>query len=248
MFHQLSQLVLSEFRLRYQGSILGYFWTLIKPLLLFVVIYVVFSVFLASSINNYAVYLLLGIILWTFFQEATSTGLQSLLNNRELISKLNFPRENLVLATNISAFITLLLNLIIFAVFYLTSGFSLNIDQFLFVFYLILFAFFTAGISLILSILFVRFHDLKHIWEVLLQILFWLTPIIYDPLIIPKSYRSFLSLNPIAKILSYCRNLLFSNQIPSLFHNFLLALGCLAVYVIGLLIFKKYSPKIAELI
>jgi len=248
MFHQLSQLVQSEFRLRYQGSILGYFWTLIKPLLLFGVIYIVFSVFLASTINNYAVYLLLGIIFWNFFSEATSTGLQVLLNNRELISKLNFPRENLVFATNISAFITLLLNLIVFAIFYFASGFHPNFDQFLFFFYLILFAVFTCGISLVLSILFIRFHDLKHIWEVVLQVLFWLTPIIYDPLIVPQSYRSFLSLNPIAKVLSYSRNLLFINQLPNPIKLSLFTLACLAIFAIGYYIFKKYSNQIAELI
>jgi lipopolysaccharide transport system permease protein len=244
--HIITELVKSEFKLRYRGSILGYLWTLIKPLLLFGVIYLVFSVFMRTPIANYQLYLLLGIIIWTFFSEATSVGLQSLLNNRDLITKIYFPRANIVLASVISSALTLLLNLIVFIIFYLASGFSLHFNQIIFLFYLVLLVIFTAAISLLLSILFTRYHDLKHIWEVLLQICFWLTPIVYDPLFIPEAYRFFLSLNPLAKMLSYSRNLFFYGTTPELLKLASLTIFCLGFFAVTYGIFRSQESKIAE--
>lgn len=244
--HILSELVKSEFKLRYRGSVLGYVWTLIKPLLLFGVIYLVFSVFMKTPIANYPLYLLLGIILWTFFAEATTLGLQSLLGNRDLIIKIYFPRINIVLASVVSSAITMLLNLIVFLVFYLFSGFGLQWGQLLFFFFLLLLVVFTAGVSFFLSILFIRFHDLKHIWEVLLQIMFWLTPIVYDPLFVPEGYRFFLSLNPLAKILSYSRNLFFYGTMPEFLKLGALSVFCLAVAGVAYWYFRGQEKRIAE--
>lgn len=242
----ITELVKSEFKLRYRGSILGYLWTLIKPLLLFGVIYLVFSVFMKTPIANYQLYLLLGIIIWTFFLEATSVGLQSLVNNRDLIIKIYFPRVNIVLASVISSAITLLLNLLVFLVFFLASGFSLQFTHLVFLFYLAILIIFTSAVCLLLSILFTRYHDLKHIWEVLLQILFWLTPIVYDPLFIPEAYRFFLSLNPLAKILSYSRNLFFYADLPEVLKLGALTLFCLSFFAATYAIFLSQESKIAE--
>lgn len=199
-----------------------------------------------TPIANYQLYLLLGIIIWTFFLEATSVGLQSLVSNRDLIIKIYFPRVNIVLASVISSAITLMLNLLVFLVFFLASGFSLQLTHLVFLFYLALLIIFTAAISLFLSILFTRYHDLKHIWEVLLQILFWLTPIVYDPLFIPEAYRFFLSLNPLAKILSYSRNLFFHGDLPEALKLTALTLFCLGLFAVAYRIFCTQESKIAE--
>ncbi len=216
--------------------------------MLFGVIYLVFSVFLKSPMQNYAVYLLLGIILWTFFTEATMTGMNSLLTKRDLITKIFFARENLVFATTISSMITLLLNLLIFAVFFFGSGLQLGWSSLLFVPYLGLLFLFTAGISLILASLYARFHDLSHIWEVILQILFWMTPIVYDLSFVPEQYRDWLYLNPMTQFISFSRRIFLIDQVPSLKQHFVLVAVSLLVFGIGYYFFKRQEFKVAEMI
>ncbi len=242
------QLVRGEFKLRYKSSLLGYFWTLFKPLMLFGVIYLVFSVFLKSPMQNYAVYLLLGIILWNYFSEATMNGMNSLVSKRDLVTKLYFPRETLVISANLSSLITLLLNLIIFAIFYAASQITPGFSIIYFLPYLLLLFLFSTGVSFILATLFSRFHDLSHIWEVLLQILFWLTPIIYDLSFVPEPYRKLLYLNPMTQFISFSRRLFIIDQVPSVKQHLVLLIGSLAVFAIGYYYFKKQEHLIAETI
>jgi len=242
------QLVRGEFKLRYKSSLLGYFWTLFKPLMLFGVIYLVFSVFLQNPQQNYAVYLLLGIILWTYFTEATMTGMNSLISKRDLITKIFFPRENLVYAANLSSLITLLLNLFIFAVFYFGAGLMPGWASLLFLPYLVLLFLFSTGISLILASLYARFHDLSHIWEVILQILFWITPIVYDMSFVPERFRDWLYLNPMTQFISFSRRIFLINQVPSVKQHLALLLVSIGTYAVGYWFFKKTEYKVAEMI
>jgi ABC-2 type transport system permease protein len=242
------ELVKGDFKLRYKGSLLGYFWTLFKPLMLFGVIYLVFSVFLKNPMVNYAVFLLLGIVLWTFFSEATMTGMNSLISKRDLITKIYFPRENIVLASVLSSFITLALNLIIFGVFYFGAGLLPGWTTLLFIPYLILLFLFTAGLTFILASLYARFHDLGHIWEVLLQVLFWLSPIVYDLSFVPESYRQWLYLNPLTQFISYSRRIFLINQSPSFKQNFILLIISAGTFALGYFFFKKQEYAIAETI
>jgi ABC-type polysaccharide/polyol phosphate export permease len=228
--------------------LLGYFWTLFKPLMLFGVIYLVFSVFLKSPMQNYGVYLLLGIILWTYFTESTQTGMNSLVNKRELITKIFFPRENLVYAANISSMVTLLLNLVIFALFFFGSGLHLGWSSLLFLPYVGLLFLFTTGLSLILASLYARFHDLSHIWEVILQILFWITPIVYDLSFVPDQYRQWLYLNPMTQFISFSRRIFLIDQVPSLKQHAVLLFTSLLVFALGYYFFKKQEYRIAEMI
>ena len=242
------QLVKGDFKLRYKGSMLGYFWTLFKPLMLFGVIYLVFSVFLRNPMQNYAVFLLLGIIIWTFFSEATMTGMNSLLSKRDLITKIYFPREVIILASVLSSFITLLLNLIIFAIFYVSAGLMPGVTTLLFIPSLFLLFLFTSGLTFILASLYARFHDLGHIWEVLLQILFWLSPIVYDLSFVPEAYRQWLYLNPLTQFISYSRRIFLINQSPSLKQNLLLLIISVGTFALGYYFFKRQEYIIAETI
>lgn len=242
------ELVKSDFKLRYKASLLGYLWTLFKPLMLFSVIYLVFSVFLKNLMENYAVYLLLGIVLWTFFSEATMTGMNSLISKRDLITKIYFPRENIIIASVLSSFITLLLNLIIFVVFFFGSGLLPGWSTLLFIPYLVLLFLFTAGLTFILATLYARFHDLGHIWEVILQILFWLSPIVYDLSFVPVAYQKWLYLNPLTQFISYSRRIFLINQMPSLKQHLILIVISLGTFAIGFFFFKKREYSIAETI
>ncbi len=242
----LAELVKSEFKLRYQNSFLGYFWTLIKPLLLFGVIYLVFSVFMQSPIPNYPVYLLLGIILWTFFSEATLIGMNSLLAKRDLITKIYFPRSIIIFASTLSSLITLLLNLVIFLVFMLVSGLPLHAEAFFFIIYIIELYMVATGITFLLASLYLHFRDLQHIWEILLQIGFWLTPIIYTVSIVPFKYHRYIFLNPLARIIEYSRDIFINHHIPDLSLNLVLLAMSVVIFVFGYTIFKSQAAKVAE--
>jgi ABC-type polysaccharide/polyol phosphate export permease len=241
-----SELVKAEFKLRYQNSYLGYFWTLIKPMLLFGVIYLVFSVFMKSPVENYPIYLLLGVLIWNFFSESTLIGMNTFLNKRELVTKIYFSRAALIFASTISSLITLLLNLIIFFVFLGISGVKPGFEAFFFLLYLIEIYLISTGITFILASLYIHFRDLQHIWEILLQIGFWLTPIIYPITIVPEKYHSLIFLNPLARVIEYSRDIFIRHHIPSLYLNFILVVITVVIFSGGYAIFKTQESKIAE--
>src|SRR3990167_1092649 len=155
------QLATTEFKLKYSGSVLGYIWSLVKPALLFGTLYVIFSFFfkLGRGVPNYPVYLLVGVVLWSFFAESTMSSLHSIVNRGDLIRKINFPKITIVLAATITALLTFMLNLLVVAVFLMFSSVNLSLSNLLFVFPLIVLFLFVMGLSLILASLFVKFRD-----------------------------------------------------------------------------------------
>jgi len=240
------ELVIAEFKLRYQNTFLGYFWTLIKPLMLFGVIYLVFSVFMRYPVENYAIYLLLGVLIWNFFSEATLIGMDTFINKREIVTKIYFPRSALVFASVISSLITLVLNMIIFFVFLAAAGVQPGWEALFFLVYLVEMFLIAAGVTFFLSALYIHFRDLKHIWEIALQAGFWLTPIIYPITIVPLEYHSLIFLNPWARVIEYSRDIFIRHHVPSLYLNVILALAAVAIFTIGWAFFKTQERKIAE--
>lgn len=240
------ELVIAEFKLRYQNTFLGYFWTLIKPLMLFGVIYLVFSVFMRYPVDNYAIYLLLGVLIWNFFAEATLIGMNTFINNREIVTKIYFSRSALIFASTISSLITLMLNMIIFFVFLAFSGVQPGFEALFFLVYLVEMYLIATGVTFILAALYIHFRDLQHIWEIALQIGFWLTPIIYPVTIVPFKYHSLIFLNPWARIIEYSRDIFIRHHVPSLYLNLILAVGAVVLFVLGYAFFKTQEPKIAE--
>lgn len=238
----------ADFKLRYKSSLLGYFWTLFKPLMLFGVIYLVFTIFLQNPLQNYAIYLLLGIVLWTCFSEATSTGMHSLESKRDLLIKLNFPRESIIIAAALNSFLTLALNLIIFAIFYAWNGLIPGWTVLAFLPYLVLFFLFTTGLTFILATLYAFFHDLAHIWEVMLQILFWLTPIVYDLSFVPEQYRFWLYINPMTQFISYSRRVFLIDSLPSVKQHLVLIAVSFGVFAFGYWFFKRSENRLVETI
>jgi len=241
------ELVKAEFKLRYQNSFLGYFWTLVKPLMLFGVIYLVFSVFMRYPVDNYPIYLLLGIIIWNFFAEATLIGMNTFLSKRDLVTKIYFSRAALVVASTISSIITLLLNMVVFFVFLFFSGVRPGPEAFFFVLYLVELYLIVTGVTFILASLYIHFRDVQHIWEILLQVGFWLTPIIYPITIVPVVYHRLIFLNPLARIIEYSRDIFIRHHIPDIGLNLVLGAMTLVIFFGGYAIFRTQQSKIAEL-
>ncbi|MGV9002160.1 MAG: ABC transporter permease [Candidatus Saccharimonadaceae bacterium] len=253
----LRELVVTDFKLRYQGSVLGYAWSLLKPLFLFAIMYVVFGVLVRlGSIEHYAVYLLLGVVLWTFFSEATNQGMMSIISRGDVIRKINFPKYIIVLSTTISALVNLTLNLVIVAILMLLNGVELHVSALLLPIYILELYIFALGLSFFLSALNVKYRDTGHIWEIIMQAAFYATPIIYPlALVIEKSALAakILMLNPVAQAIQDSRYALITKETitpAQLYDNPVYTLIpfiiVIATLIIGAVYFKKNSRFFAE--
>ncbi len=243
----IKQLAITDFKIRYNGSVLGYMWSLLNPLLTFAVLYLVFSVFMSmGGVPHYQLYLLLGIMLWNYFAEATNNGMQSMLYKSSLISKINFPKWIILVASNLTALFTLVLNLVVFFIFFAFSGAALMPMALMFLMCLIELLVLSFGVSLILSAFYLKYRDLGHLWSVLLQMGFWLTPITYLITTIPVRIRQLLILNPMARVIIDARDTLIYNTMPALRHTLISFLMIGVILYIGVLVFKRRSSRFAE--
>lgn len=258
----LRELVKTDFKLRYQGSMLGMAWSVLKPLMLFAVMYVVFVRFLrfGAGIPHFAVSLLLAQTLWAFFQEATSQGMQAIVGRGDLLRKLKFPKYIVVVSSTVSALINLVISLFVVLIFMIVNGVELRPTILLFPLVVVELYIFALGIAFLLSTMFVRFRDIGHIWDVIMQAWFYATPIIY-PLtqLINVGWLSVaklvLMLNPIAQIIQDARYLVVTTQTETIWglvgqQCWLLKLIPLLIIVIvllvGVTVFRRRSPYFAE--
>lgn len=252
----LIELVRTDFKLRYQGSILGYTWSLLKPLLMFVILYIVFVKFLkiGKGIEHYPVYLLLGIVLWGFFTEMTSQSLGSIVGRGDLIRKIKIPRWIIVISSSVSALINLFLNLVVIIIFIILNKVDLHASSLLLVFSLVELYVFSLGVSLLLSAAYVKYRDISYIWEVVLQAGFYATPILYPLTLIPNiTVQKILLINPIAQAVQTARyNVVTTQTVTSTvisdnkLYIMLPILITLATLLVGALYFKKESKYFAE--
>ena len=204
----LSELVKTDFKLRYQGSMVGYLWSLLRPLFMFMILYVVFTkVFpLGKGIPHYPVYLFMGIILWNFFAETTQQGLSSIVARGDLIRKISIPRWLIVLSTSISALINLALNLTVLVVFMALNHVAPMATIAWLPLIILEVYIFALGLAYFLSAVFVKFRDIQFIWELFIQAGFYVTPILYPLAQIPNVlYRKFIFMNPMAQAIQDAR-------------------------------------------
>lgn len=252
----LKQLVRTDFKLRYQGSALGYVWSLLRPLLLFVTLYFVFVKFLkvGNGIPHYPVYLLLGIVLWNYFTEVTMGGVGSIVGRGDLLRKLNFPKYVIVLAGSFSALINLALNFVVISIFMVVNHIGLTWEAIVLLPLVVELFIFAIGLAFFLSALYVKFRDVSYIWEVVLQAGFYATPILYPLTRIPHKYAKFLILNPIAQIIQDARYVLVTHQTQTINQVFggdkwiwgIPITFTLLVVMIAGIYFKKRSRFFAE--
>lgn len=251
----LAELVRTDFKLRYQGSVLGYAWSLLKPLLMFAILYVVFVHFLkiGSNIPHYPIYLLLGIVLWNFFAEMTGQSLISVVGRGDLIRKINIPRWMIVASASISAVINLCLNLIIVGIFMALNQVDLSWRIVLLPISLVELYVFALGVSLFLAAAFVKFRDLSNVWDVFLQAGFYVTPIFYPLSMIANDFiRKLLLTNPVAQVAQDVRyNVVTTQTITAgeLLHGWKMLIPYLlviTVFLFGIRYFRKESKYFAE--
>ena len=248
-------LAVTDFKLRFFGSALGYLWTLMRPLLLFGVLYVVFTevVKFGGGVDHYPVYLLTSLVLFTYFSETTTRGVLSLVERENLLRKMRFPRMVIPLSVALHAFFNLGLNLIVVFIFVLASGIEPRLAWLELIPLIALMVAFASGVTMLVSALYVRYRDVQPIWEVALQMLFYASPIIYVASTYPDSVENLAMANPIAAIVTEARHALIDPDAPSAAATIggavwlLVPLGVIAlVCVLGFWVFTREAPRIAE--
>jgi ABC-2 type transport system permease protein len=258
----LKELVKTDFKMRYQGSVLGYLWSVLKPIMLFIIMYIVFVKFLplGDGIPHYAVALLLAIVLWQFFGEVTGMGMNSVVGQGGLIRKVSFPKTIIILSVTINALINLVINLVVVLGFALVNKCSFHLHALLIIPEIIELVMFSMGVAFILSTLYVKFRDIGPIWEVFMQGAFYGTPIIYPITVILNRQNEWapilgkvIMLNPMAQIIQDSRYLLTDTSNPtiwSMMNHWYVAIMpiviSVVVFVIGLVVFNKSSKNFAE--
>ena len=249
----IKELAITDFKLKYQGSVFGYFWSLMKPLAYFGVLYIVFTkIFkIGGSIPYYPVYLLLGVMMFGFWGEATSGAMLSIASKGDLIRKVYFPRIVLVIASSLASLMTFFLNLFIVFLFALVLGVPLGVKTLLIFLVILEFYFFVLGVSFYLGALFVKYRDVGHIWEVFNQILFYATPIVYPLSLVPLKYAKIMILSPFAQIMQDMRGFIIGSQNVLTVSDywafyFIPHLLVIFIFVTGYYLFQKMAAKFAE--
>ncbi|MDL2235493.1 ABC transporter permease [Christensenellaceae bacterium OttesenSCG-928-L17] len=253
----LRELVKTDFKLRYQGSVLGHLWSIIKPLLMFAIMYIVFVHFLrfGADIPHFAIALLLAQVLWSFFVEATGQGMMSIVGRGDLLRKINFPKYIIVISSTIGALINLAINLVVVLVFALINGVDFHWYILLTPLLIIELYVLALGLAFGLSALYIKFRDIGQIWDVVIQGAYFATPIIYPITMIasvsPLAARV-LMINPMAQIIQDARYLIVSPenvttwQMNPFYIAILPIVITILVTILAGIYFRKHSKRFAE--
>ncbi len=237
---------ITDLKIRYKNSVLGVFWSILEPLLMLAVLFFVFSTMFKFEVDNFPIYLLLGIITYNFLKNGTTIALSSLTNRSSLITQIYFPRSIPAISSCFTASIMLIVELAVLGFFMIYFQFTPSLTiLYLIPIYLLAFVF-ILGISLGLSVLNVKFKDVEFIWGIVLHAGFFLTPIFYQFDMLPESLQNILQLSPMVQIVTMAHHVAIYGTLPSM-NSILYTTGSVFVILgIGYLIFRKYQARIVE--
>jgi ABC-2 type transport system permease protein len=248
-------LAVTEWKLRFYGSVLGYAWTLARPFLFFGVIYFVFTeiVGLAKNVPNYGVYILFSIVFFNFFGEVTGNSVGALVAREGLLRKMRFPRLVIPMSVALTGLFNLACTLVAVMIFAIISGVYPTWGWLELPVIILLLALLATGIGMLLSSLYVRYRDMQPIWDVTQQVLFYASPILYVATLVPPKYQHAYMCNPLASLLSAMRHAVVDPTAPTAATliggtaRLLIPLGLIAItVVIGAWVFNREAPRIAE--
>lgn len=256
----LGELIKTDFKLRYQGSALGYLWALLRPLLMFAILYIVFAKLLnfGGDIPHYPVYLLTGTVLWNFFTECTGQGIQAIVNRGDLLRKISFPKWIIVVSATATALINLAINLFVIIIFALINGVTPSLSWLLIIPLIIELYAFSLGISFFLGAINVKYRDVTSIWDVFIQALFYAVPVIYPLTMVINSgpFGLFAShlimMNPVAQVIQDARYALITHETLTnwnINHGLVALIPILLVLLVlflAALFFRHKSKRFAE--
>jgi ABC-2 type transport system permease protein len=245
----------TEFKLGYHGTVLGFLWSLLRPLALFGILLVVFTqVFRFEAVEHYPAMLLLGVMLFGLFQEATDGAVQSVVKNEGIVRKMQFPRLVIPLAVVLTRSMQFALNLVVVFVIIIATGVDPIWTWILFPALVVVLLVLTTAVAMLLSALYVRIRDLAILWAVLATVLFYATPILYPIEVVPDTFRDLIQLNPLTPIFEQAREWMIDPNAPGALEatagNRLLLIVPMLLYVaicaLGVWFFNREAPRVAE--
>lgn len=242
----LRAIVFSQFKRREQGSLLGVLWSILNPLLMLTIIYLVFKHRIGSQVENYGLYLLIGIVIYTYFVNSTGAAMRVLQGMSALAANAIFPKEILVVATVLSRSVEFAVSCLVCIAIALLTGIHLTSAVFWLVLVVFLLTAFATSVSLIMSCCYLYLRDTEHIYQVFLRLLFFLTPIFYTMDYVGDGFaRNIVMLNPLTHLTMFARYAILGGD--SLVMEMLISLLLVSVMlVLSLMVFRKFEPFIAE--
>ncbi len=238
-----SELVKRDFKKKYKRTALGMLWSILSPLLQLGVMAIVFTKFFGSNIDHYIIYLFSGNLIFAFFKDSTTGGMHALMQNSEIIKKINVPKYLFMISKEVSATINFGLTLIVYFIFVAIEGLPFSFKFLMLLYPIACLILFNMGMGFILSALFVLFKDVQYLYDIFTQLLMYVSAIFYNVAVYSPDVQRLFYLNPIFTYISYFRNIVLYGTVPSLTHH-LLCLGyALIVLFAGMLFYKKYNYK-----
>ena len=238
--------VKKDIRGKYKGSFLGVVWSFINPLLSVLVYAIVFSQIMRFDIDNYVIYLITGVLPWTFFTSSINMGMTSILYNASIIKKVYFPRSILPISSVSSCLVNFLISCLVILVFVLFSGIGITIHLLWLPLIALVQYFLCLGIVFFLSAVEIFVRDLEHIINFVLSMAFYVTPILYKAEQVPKNLRFILKLNPMAYIIDAYRDIFYYGVMPDISSLLLVFLVSIIVMMLGYKVFERLQRGFAE--
>ncbi len=237
------ELVKRDFKVKYKRTVLGMGWSILSPLLTLLVMNIVFSHFFGRGMKHYTIYLFCGNLLFNYYREATSNGMNSLMSNSRIFSKINVPKYIFLLSRNVTSLINFGLTLIVFFIFCIVDRVEFGIHFLALIYPIICMVIFNLGIGLILSALFVFFRDMSYLYDIFTMLLMYLSAIFYTVDIMPEKYQTMFLLNPVYVYIKYFRTVVLDGQVPSFELHLLGAFYAVMAILVGAWVYKKYNYK-----
>ena len=237
------ELVKRDFTKKYKRTILGMAWSILSPLINLLVMWLVFSNLFGNNVNHYAIYLFAGQLVFSYFSDATNLGMNSLVSNAGIFTKVNVPKYLFLFSQNVSSLINFGLTLLIFFGFVAFDGIPFTWKFVYLLFPVACLIVFNLGLGLILSALFVFFRDMQYLWGIMTQLLMWLSAVFYTIDSYSYTVQCLFLLNPIYLYIRYFRKIVIDGTIPTIqFHLLAMAYALLA-FGVGAYMYKRYNHE-----
>lgn len=239
----LEELVKRDFKKKYKRTILGVAWSVLSPLLTLLVMSLVFTQFFGRNTPHYTIYIFCGNVVFSYFNESTSQGMQSLLQNAPIFTKVNIPKYLFLLSKNVQTLINFGLTLIVLIIFCLLDRITFTWRFVMLLYPIALLVLFNLGVGMILSALFVFFRDIQYLWSVFTLLLMYCSAIFYKVDNFSETIQKVFLINPVYLFISYFRKIIIETTVPSIWIHLLMLFDACAMLGLGLLIYKKNNTK-----
>lgn len=237
------ELVKRDFTKKYKRTVLGMAWSILSPLMNLLIMWLVFSNFFGNNVNHYVVYLFAGQLVFSYFTDATNLGMNSLVGNAGIFTKVNVPKYLFLLSQNVSSLINFGLTLLIFFAFAALDGIAFTWKFILLLYPIVCLVIFNLGVGLILSALFVFFRDMQYLWGILTQLIMWMSAIFYTIDTFSYQVQWLFLANPIYLYIRYFRKIVIDSVIPTPQFHLLAAFYALVVLAVGCYMYKRYNHE-----